>query len=103
MSAGEQHRGGLGTDIAVYLCLLGMSGLQIILAYAGTEGRQLFVRLLVVALVQAVIAVLFFMHLREERRSFVWFVAVFTLFVLAALTYGWTDSFRMINGVPFAH
>jgi hypothetical protein len=28
---------------------------------------------------------------------------VFTVFVLLTMQYGWTDSFRLINGVPFAH
>ena len=41
---------------------------------------------------------MFFMHLGSEKRGFVIFVAVFTLFVLAAMQYGWTDSFRMMLG-----
>jgi heme/copper-type cytochrome/quinol oxidase subunit 4 len=95
MSSAEKQRGGLGTEIVVYLCLLAISGLQIILAYNG-DGKGLFVRLLVVASIQAVLAVLFFMHLRAERRSLIVFVAIFTLFVLAALNYGWPDSFRLL-------
>jgi heme/copper-type cytochrome/quinol oxidase subunit 4 len=103
MNAAEKQSSGLGKDIVIYLCLLGMAGLQIVLAYTGSAGEGLFARLLVVAGVQALIAVLFFMHLGAERRSLVVFVAVFTLFVLATMQYGWTDSFRMINGAPFAH
>jgi len=103
MNTAEKPSQGLGKDIVIYLCLLGMAGLQIVLAYSGSPGEGLFVRLLVVAAVQSLIAVLFFMHLRSERRSLVVFIAVFTLFVLATLNYGWTDSFRMLNGVPFSH
>jgi heme/copper-type cytochrome/quinol oxidase subunit 4 len=103
MNAAEKQSSGLGKDIVIYLCLLGMAGLQIVLAYTGSAGEGLFAHLLVVAGVQALIAVLFFMHLGAERRSLVVFVAVFTLFVLATMQYGWTDSFRMINGAPFAH
>jgi hypothetical protein len=33
-----------------------------------------------------------------ESRGFVIFVAVFTIFVLLAMQYGWTDSFRMLVG-----
>jgi len=94
--------GSLGADIVVYVCLLGISGLQIALAYNGSPGEGLFFRLLAVASVQALIAVLFFMHLKSERRSLVVFVAVFTLFVLATMQYGWTDSFRILGGVPWA-
>jgi caa(3)-type oxidase subunit IV len=95
MSTAEKHRGGLGTDIIVYLCLLAIAGLQIILAYSGS-GKGLLVRLLVVASVQALVAVLFFMHLRAERRSLVVFIAIFTLFVLASMNFGWPDSFRLL-------
>ena len=98
-----EKSGGMGKDIVIYLCLLAMAGLQIVLAYTGTPGEGLFTRLLIVACVQAAVAVLFFMHLSSERRSLVVFVAVFTLFVLLTMQYGWTDSFRMMNGVPFAH
>jgi cytochrome c oxidase subunit IV len=99
----SEKSGGMGKDIVIYLCLLAMAGLQIVLAYTGSPGEGLFTRLLIVACVQAAIAVLFFMHLSSERRSLVVFVAVFTLFVLLTMQYGWTDSFRMMNGVPFAH
>jgi caa(3)-type oxidase subunit IV len=104
MSSNEKESGGLHKDIIVYLCLLALAALQIIQAYSASgEGRGLAARLLVVAIVQALIAVLFFMHLKSARASLIWFVAVFTLFALAAMQYGWTDSFRIIDGVPFAH
>jgi heme/copper-type cytochrome/quinol oxidase subunit 4 len=103
MSSTQQHSRGLGTDIVIYLCLLGIAGLQIVLAYSGSPGRGLVGRLLVVAAVQAGIAVLFFMHLRAERRSLLVFVAVFTFFVLSCMQFSWSDSFRLIHGVPYAH
>jgi hypothetical protein len=42
------------------------------------------------------------MHLWAEKRGFLLFVLVFTGFVLAAMQYGWTDSYRMERGVPNA-
>jgi hypothetical protein len=42
------------------------------------------------------------MNLATENHSFVLFIAVFTLFVLATINYGWTDSFRLLVGAPFA-
>jgi heme/copper-type cytochrome/quinol oxidase subunit 4 len=103
MNSPHGRSGGLVTDVLVYLCLLGIAGLQIVLAYSGTPGRGLLGRLLIVATVQAGVAVLFFMHLRAEPRSLLIFIAVFALFVLATMQFGWTDSFRLINGVPYAH
>ena len=52
---------------------------------------------------EAGLGVMCFMHLGSENRSFVIFVAVFTLFVLAAMQYGWTDSYRMERGAPNAN
>jgi caa(3)-type oxidase subunit IV len=102
MNTGKQQSGELRKDIIVYFCLLAISVLQFAQAYSSGEGRGLMARLLIVAAVQALIAVLFFMHLRSERRSLILFVAIFVLFVLATMNYGWPDSFRLLGGVPFA-
>jgi hypothetical protein len=41
------------------------------------------------------------MHL-AQNRGLLWFVGIFTVFVLLAMQYGWTDSFRLTSGVPWA-
>jgi hypothetical protein len=45
---------------------------------------------------------MFFMHLWAENRGLLLFVAITTIFVLAAMQYGWPDSFRMLVGAPGA-
>jgi cytochrome c oxidase subunit IV len=103
MAIAEQHKdGGIGRYVGVYVCLLALAGLQFVIAYQNIDASQMFTRMLVVAIVEAVVAVLVFMHLWAEKRGFLWFVAVFTIFVLLTMQYGWTDSFRMLLGVPFA-
>ena len=101
--APEHKSAGIGKDIAVYLCLLALAGLQFVIAYQNIDASQMLVRMMVVAIVEAGLAVLFFMHLWAEKRGFLLFVAVFTGFVLLTMQYGWTDSFRMLVGVPFVH
>jgi caa(3)-type oxidase subunit IV len=101
--APEHKSAGIGKDIAVYLCLLALAGLQFVIAYQNIDASQMLVRMMVVAIVEAGLAVMFFMHLWAEKRGFLVFVAVFTGFVLLTMQYGWTDSFRMLVGVPFAH
>ncbi|HTR68341.1 MAG TPA: cytochrome C oxidase subunit IV family protein [Terriglobales bacterium] len=103
MTTGERQSGGLSTDIIVYVVLLAMAGLQIILAYNSSGGRELLARMIVVAAVQALVAVMFFMHLWWERRSLVVSIAVVSLFVLFALQYSWSDSFRLLHMSPWAH
>lgn len=91
----------MGKDLVVYLCILTLAGLQFVIAYQNITASQMFVRMLSVAVIEAALALLFFMHL-SENRGLLWFVAIFTIFVLLAMQYGWTDSFRLSDGVPWA-
>ena len=100
-NAGEQQSS-TGKYIAVYVCILIIAALQFVVAYSNIEGPQMATRMLLLATVEAVLAVLFFMHLRVDSRGLLWFVAVFTVFVILAMQYGWPDSFRALNGVPWA-
>ena len=102
MTTAEVHKSGIGKDLAVYLCLLALAGVQFIIAYQNIDTSQMLVRMLAVATVEAVLAVLFFMHLWAEKRGFLLFVAIFTISVLLGMQYGWTDSSRMVVGAPFS-
>jgi len=53
------------------------------------------------SLTDAAIALLFFMHL-SKNRGLMWFVGIFTVAVLIMLQYGWTDSYRLLDGVQWA-
>ncbi len=101
-TATEHKSGGIGKDLTVYLCLLALAGLQFIIAYQNIDAAQMFVRMLIVAVVEAGLAVLFFMHLWTEKRGFLVFVLMFTIFVLLVMQFGWTDSTRMVVGAPFS-
>jgi caa(3)-type oxidase subunit IV len=97
METAGRDSGGLGTYVAVYLCLLALAGLQIVLVYHHAEGTQLFLRMFSVALLQAGLAVMFFMHLRSERRNLRLSLAISTIFVLAMMNMIWSDSFRLLH------
>ena len=92
---------GLGKDLIVYVCLLVLAGIQFFIAYQDISASQMFERMLIVAIVEAGLALLFFMHL-ADNRGLRWFVVIFTVAVIFGLQYGWTDSFRLSNGVPWA-
>jgi caa(3)-type oxidase subunit IV len=98
----EHESGSIGKDLIVYVCLLALAGLQFVIAYQKIDANEMFVRMLIVACVEAGLAVLFFMHLWSEKRVFLLFVVIFTVSVLLGMQYGWTDSFRMVTGAPFA-
>jgi len=105
MAVAEQHKTTTtGKYLIVYVCLLALAGIQFVIAYQNIDADQMFVRMLIVACVEALLAVLIFMHLWAESRGFVILVAVFTIFVLLAMQYGWTDSFRMEHGgAPYSN
>ena len=104
MAAAEaqiQKAGGIGKDVAVYVCLLVLAGIQFVIAYQDISASQMFVRMLSVALIECGLALLFFMDL-SENRGLMWFVLIFTVAVILGMQYGWTDSFRLTDGVPWA-
>jgi caa(3)-type oxidase subunit IV len=95
-----KYTGSMGKFLIVYACILGLAALQFAIAYSHIDGSQMFGRMLAVAIAEAGLAIVFFMHVGSERRNFVTWLAIVTLFVLLAMQYGWTDSFRMEIGVP---
>jgi heme/copper-type cytochrome/quinol oxidase subunit 4 len=99
-TAGEQ--GGLGKYIMVYLCMLVITGIETVVASSNPGGEHLLPIMLILAFTGALLGVLVFMGLAAEKRSLIVCVAVFTLFVLATINYGWTDSFRLLMGAPYA-
>jgi heme/copper-type cytochrome/quinol oxidase subunit 4 len=72
-----------------------------VIAYSNISASQMFTRMLFLAIVEAGLALLFFMHL-TDNHGLLWFVVIFTVFVLLAMQYGWTDSFRLSDGVQWA-
>ena len=102
MTTAEEHKSnGVGKDVGVYVCILVLAGIQFLIAYQDISASQMFVRMLIVAIVEAALALLFFMHL-WENRGLKWFVLIFTVAVILGMQYGWTDSFRLSEGVPWA-
>jgi heme/copper-type cytochrome/quinol oxidase subunit 4 len=92
----------VGKYIVIYLCILILAALQFVIAYTHVRTEGMFARMLLVAIAEAGLALMFFMHLWAEKRGFLLFVMIITIFVLLAMQYGWTDSNRMDTGAPFS-
>ena len=101
MTTAETQSSGAKKDLVVYVCILALAGIQFLIAYQDISASQMFVRMLIVAIVEAALALLFFMHL-WENRGLKWFVLIFTVSVILGMQYGWTDSFRILDGAPWA-
>lgn len=100
--AADMHKTTTATrDITVYICLLILAAIQFVVAYQGMNATEMFKVMLTVAVIEGALALLFFMHL-SENRGLMWFVVIFSVAVLLGMQYGWTDSYRLIDGVPWA-
>ena len=86
--------------LVVYVGILVLAGLQFVIAYQHVGVATMIFRMGSIALLEAGLAVVFFMHLGSEKRTFVIWVALVTLFVLGAMQYSWTDSYRMERNSP---
>lgn len=97
----EGTRSNASKYLVIYLVILVIAALQFVVAYSNISGQQMFTRMLILACVEGGIALLFFMHL-ADNRGLRWFVVIFTVAVILGMQYGWTDSNRLANGVQWA-
>jgi heme/copper-type cytochrome/quinol oxidase subunit 4 len=95
------YKDSMGKYIVIYICLLVIAAAQFVIAYSNIPTAAMFARMLFLAIIEAGLALMFFMHLWAEKRGFLLFVLIFTGFALVTMQYGWTDSFRMELGVPY--
>jgi cytochrome c oxidase subunit IV len=89
--------------LPVYFVLLGIAGLEVFIAYRTTSTVSLLVILLALAVCGGALAVMYFMHLAQERRSLFLTLIPALIFVLLMMNMIWTDSFRLLHFRPFAH
>jgi cytochrome c oxidase subunit IV len=89
--------------LPVYFTLLAIAGLEIFLAYRNFSTLTLLTVLLAMAICGAALAVMYFMHLAQERPSLFLSLIPATIFVLFMMNAIWTDSFRLLHMKPFAH
>jgi heme/copper-type cytochrome/quinol oxidase subunit 4 len=101
MDAAAGHGRNAKKYIVVYLIILAIAALQFVIAYSDISASQMLARMLILAVVEASLGLLYFMHL-ADNRGLLWFVAIFTVFVMLAMQFGWSDSFRLAGGVPWA-
>lgn len=90
----------IGKYYVIYVCLLILAGIQFYIGSLHLDTSAAFARMLFVAILEAGIAVMFFMHLWAEKRSWFLFVVIFTVAAIGGMQYGWTDSNRMETGAP---
>ena len=86
---------GMRLYVAVWLGLLLIVGVEVALTYAGLPTGILLSALLALALVEAALGVLYFMHLRYERRALFWSLIPALIFVFIMMNQFWSDAQRL--------
>jgi cytochrome c oxidase subunit IV len=103
MAASAKSGNVIANYLPVYFVLLGIAGLEVFLAYRTVSSISLLVILLGLAVCGGALAVMYFMHLAQERRSLFLTLIPALIFVLLMMNMIWTDSFRLLHFRPFAH
>ncbi len=92
----DSNQGSMKMDLVVYVVILILACAQVFLF------RGHLMPMLIVAAIQAIMAVMFFMHLGSERPTLRLALIPGTLFVLVMMNMIWSDSYRLITMKPFA-
>jgi heme/copper-type cytochrome/quinol oxidase subunit 4 len=83
--------------VAVWIGLMCIVGVEVIVTYRHLPPRQLIVWLLLLAFLEAGIALWYFMHLKYERAALVWSLVPAFVFVVFLMDHLWPDAFRMAS------
>lgn len=89
----------MGSTFVVYGLILAIAVVQVLVAMS--MGPNLW-RMLILGAIQAYLAVMFFMHLRDEKPTLRLALIPGTAFVIVMLNMIWADSFRLMLMRPFA-
>jgi cytochrome c oxidase subunit IV len=81
--------------LAVWLGLLLIVAAEVALTYAGLPTGTLLAALLVLAVLEAGLGLMYFMHLRYERRALFWSLIPGLIFVFIMMNQFWSDAHRL--------
>jgi len=88
---------GMVTTYIVYVTILAIAVYQV--CFAIMAGPQPML-MLMLAILQASIAVMYFMHLSTERQVLALALIPYTIFVLFMMNMIWSDSYRLLHMRP---
>jgi cytochrome c oxidase subunit IV len=89
------HGPTLGLYVSVWLGLIVIVGLETVLTYAHLSPHRLLASLLFLALVEAGIALRYFMHLKWEPPALAWTLIPAVVFALLMMNQIWADAYRL--------
>ena len=91
---------GMRLYIAVWIGLILIVAVEVALTYAHLPTRTLFAALLSLAVLEAGLGVMYFMHLKYERRALFWSLIPVVVVVLVLMNHLWPDAYRLLRLQP---
>jgi heme/copper-type cytochrome/quinol oxidase subunit 4 len=91
------HEPGMTGYITIWVGLLCIVGIETFLTTLHISTHRLLAALLLLAFLEAGIALLYFMHLRYEKPSLFWSLVPAVIFVLFMMNHIWPDAYRVAS------
>ena len=95
MSAASRPSPGMRFYVVLWAGLFGIVIVEVLLTYAHLRPLALTISLVALGLIEAGVAVMYFMHLKYERRILFWSLIPALVFVLVMFDHFWPDAFRV--------
>ena len=103
MSDTHEHAHEAGSKrifLTVWFWLLGLTGVEVWLAYIHLGVKLMLTLLMGLSIIKASLIIAYFMHLRYEKRSLVLLLMPAMVFVIVLLFAFFPDSFRLLRMRP---
>src|SRR5439155_18271005 len=84
-------------SVVVWIGLILIVGVEVFLTYERLSAGTLLASLLVLALIEAALAVMYFMHLKYERPALFWSLIPYLVFALVMMDHFWPDALRLMH------
>jgi heme/copper-type cytochrome/quinol oxidase subunit 4 len=93
----SNHEPGMTGYISIWVGLLCIVGIETFLTTLHISTHRLLAALLVLAFIEAGIALLYFMHLKYEKPNLFWSLVPAVIFVLFMMNHIWPDAYRVAS------
>jgi caa(3)-type oxidase subunit IV len=99
--AEEVHGASVGTNVAIWIGLVGITFLEVFLAYEQLQPSVMLTILVILSLVKAAMIMSFFMHLKYEKFSLVLLLIPATIFCICMMfIFFFPEAFRLLQLRP---
>ena len=83
--------------VVVWIALLAIVAVEVVVTLAHPPTGLLLAGLLLLAFIEAGLGLLYFMHLKYERRIFMWSVILAVVIAVVLMDHFWLDAFRLLH------